>query len=135
MHIHVFQAGMMRVCDGILYVSDLIWSDDVLLGVAKTFKDYLQVLKQSFERMRKFNVQLNPNKTDLCSREITLCERKISETGIRFDDSRIKALPQLPEPTTADQLQKFVCAANRVRKIIPRYAEAVFFLQELLKSS
>ena len=91
-------------------------------------------MKKSFERLRKFNVKLNPNKTDLCSREVTWCGRKISESGIGFDDSRIQALLHLPERTTADQLQKFVCAANLIRMTISVYAEAVFLLQELLKS-
>ena len=95
----------MEVFDGMLYVSELIWIDDVLL-FAETFEDYLQVLKQSFERLRKFNVKLNPNKTDLCSCEITWCGRKISEAGIRFDDSRIQALLRHPEPTTADQVSE-----------------------------
>ena len=61
---------MVEVFDGMTYVSVLIWIEDVLL-LAKTFEDYVQVFKQSFERLRKFNVKLNPNKTDLCSREIT----------------------------------------------------------------
>ena len=91
-------------------------------------------MKESFERLLKFNVKLNPNNTDLCCREITWCGRLISEPGIRFDDSRIQALLQRPEPTTADQLHKFVCAANWIRKTIPRYAEAVSLLQELQKS-
>jgi len=99
---HAFQAGMMEVFECMVYVSVMIWIDDVLL-FAKTFEDYLYVLKQSFERLRKFNVKLIPKKTDLCSREITWCERKICEAGFRFDDSRIQALLQLPEPTTADQ--------------------------------
>jgi hypothetical protein len=102
---------MMEVFDGMVYLSLLIWIYYVLL-FAKTFEDYLQVLKQSFERLRKFNVKFNPNKTDICSCEITWCGRKISEAGIRFDDSPIQALLQLPEATTADQLQKIVCAAN-----------------------
>ena len=33
----------------------LIWINDVL-PFAKTFDDYVQVLKQFFERLRKFNV-------------------------------------------------------------------------------
>ena len=79
------------------------------------------------------NVKLNPNKTNPCSREITWCGRKISEAGIRFDDSCMQVLLQLPEPTRADQLQKFFCASNWIRTKINRYAEAVSLLQESLK--
>jgi hypothetical protein len=60
--------------------------------------------------------------------------RKISEAAIRLDDSRIQALLQLPETSTADQLQKFVCAASFRRATIFTYAEAVPLVQELLKS-
>jgi len=130
---HAFQAGMMEIFDGMVYVSLLIWIDDTLL-FAKAFEDCLQVFRQSFQRLRKFNVKLNPNKTQLFSREITWCGRKVSKIGIRFHDTPIQAFQQLPEPTTADQMQKLVCAANWIRTTIPRYAEAVSLLQKFLKS-
>jgi len=93
----------MEVFDSMVYVSLLIWIDDVLL-LANTFEDYLQVVKQSFERLGKSNVNLSPNKTDLCCRETTWRRRKISEAGILCDDSRIQALLQLREPSTGYQL-------------------------------
>ena len=114
---HAFQAGMMEVFEGMVYVSVLIWIDDVLL-FAKTFEDYLQVL--------------NRNETDLRSRGITRCERKISEARILFDYSRTQALLQLPEPTKTDEPEQFLCAASWIRTTIPRYAEAVSLPQELL---
>jgi len=52
---------MMEVFDGVLYVSVLILIDGVL-QFSKTLEDYLQVLKQSFERFQKLNVKLNPTR-------------------------------------------------------------------------
>jgi len=60
----------MKVFDRMGYASVVIWIDDLLL-FAKTFEDNYQVLKQPFEDLRKFNVKLNRNMTDICSREIT----------------------------------------------------------------
>jgi len=46
----------------------------------------------------------------------------------------MQALLQFPDRTTTAQLHQFFCAANWIRTTIPRYAEAVSCLQELLKS-
>jgi hypothetical protein len=46
----------------------------------------------------------------------------------------MQALLQFPDRTTTAQLHQFFCAAHWIRTTIPRYAEAVSCLQELLKS-
>jgi len=108
---HAFQSGMMEVFEDVLYICVLIWIDDVLV-YTRSFADLLTRLEEVFRRLRKFNVKLNLQKTDLCSKEITWCSRKISVEGIKFDPEMIESLLNLPEPENAANLQKFLCGAN-----------------------
>ena len=89
-------------------------------------------MEEVFQRLRKFNVKLNPQKTDLCSTEITWCDRKISVEGIQFDSEMIESSLSLPEPENATNFQKFLCRANWIRSSIPEYATEVAPLQELM---
>jgi hypothetical protein len=128
---HAFQAGMMEVFEDMLYICVLIWIDDVLV-YTRSFVDVLTRLEEVFQRLREFNVKLNPQKTDLCSKEITWCGRKISVEDITFDPEIIESLLSLPEPENATNLQKFLCGANGIRSSIPEYAMEVAPLQELM---
>jgi len=100
---HAFPAGMMEVFEDMLYICVLIWIDDVLV-YTRIFEDPLTRLEKVFQRLRKFNVKLNPQKTDFCSKEIIWCGRKISVEGIKFDPEMIEGLLTLPEPENAANL-------------------------------
>jgi len=97
-----------------------------------SFEDLLTRLEEIFQRFRKLNVKLNPQKTSLCSKEITWCGRKISVEGIKFDPEIIESLLSLPEPENTANLQKFLCGENWIRSSIPEYAMQVAPLQELM---
>jgi hypothetical protein len=129
---HAFQASMMVVFEDTLYICVLIWIDDVMVDT-RSFEDLLTRLEEVFQRFRKFNVKLNLQKTDLCTKEITWCGRKISVKGIKFDPEMIESLLSLPEPENAANLQKFLCGANWIRSSIPEYAMEVAPLQELMR--
>ena len=81
----------MEVFEDMLYICVLIWIDDVLV-YTRSFEDLLTRLEEVFQRLRKFNVKLIHQKTDLWSKEITWCGRKISVEGIKFDPEKIESL-------------------------------------------
>jgi hypothetical protein len=112
---------MMEVFENMFYICVLIWTDDVLV-YTRSFEDPLTRLEEAFQRLRKFNVKLNPQKTDLCSKEITWYGRKNSVEGIKFDPEIIESLLSLPEPENAANLLKLLCGANWIRSSIPEYA-------------
>ena len=64
---HAFQAGMMEVFEDMLYICVLIWIDDVWV-YTRRFEDLLTGLEEVFQSLGKFNVKLNPQKTDSAPR-------------------------------------------------------------------
>jgi len=54
-----------------------------------------------FERLRRFNINLNPRKSELFALHIIWCESKISKDGVSFDPAYLRGLTELPRPETA----------------------------------
>jgi hypothetical protein len=50
--------------DSVLFQCVLIWIVDLVV-YSKSFGEHLQNLGKVFERLRQFNINLNPNKSDL----------------------------------------------------------------------
>ena len=121
----------MEVFEDMLYICVLIWIDDVLV-YTRRFEDLLTGLEEVFQSLGKFNVKLNPQKTELCSKEITWCGRQISVEGVKFDPEMIESLFILPDPENAGNPQKFHYQANWIRSSISEYAMKVAHLQELI---
>jgi hypothetical protein len=52
------------------------------LVYSKSFEEHLQNLGKVFERLRNFNIMLNPQKSKLFALHIIWCGRKISKDGV-----------------------------------------------------
>lgn len=72
--------------------------------------------------MHRHNIKPNAKKSVIFKREVTWCGRVISGDGVRHDPRRISALTELPLPSTAAELQYFVCASNWLRDSIVNFA-------------
>ena len=82
---------------------------------AKDLDNFFQALKKVLEKLDKFNIELNPQKTDLCARIITWCGRKMSTDAL--DTIHIfQLVVNLPEPKTSAEIQRFLAVANWVRR-------------------
>jgi len=129
---HAFQAGMYESMDCLLLKYVLIWIDDLLV-YSKSFEVHLQNLGKFFEKMRKFNIKLNPKMSELFALHIIWCGRWISKDGVSLDSAYLKGLTELPRPATAKQLHHLLWALGWIRSIIPEYARNWTPVQELLK--
>ncbi|ETV82186.1 hypothetical protein H257_04897 [Aphanomyces astaci] len=80
----------------------------------------------------QFGLKLSPKKCHFFLREAEWCDKVISADGITHSPSRIQGLVHLSPPTTAADLQQFVCATNWMRASIPGYNQLVDPLRHLL---
>ncbi len=132
--VFAFQSGMQEVLDDLLYKCALLWIDDIL-GYVSSFSDYFDVLEKLFKHLSKFNVKCNPDRCDLFLHTVQWCGRVISSEGVTFDPNFIAAVKNMSIPNNAAELQQFLCALNWMRSSIPRFAEMVHPLQDLLLSA
>ncbi|CEO98733.1 Reverse transcriptase domain-containing protein [Plasmodiophora brassicae] len=129
--VFAFQSGMQEVLGELLYLCVLLWIDDVL-GYVSDFKEYFTVLKRILKKFASFGVKCNPNRCHLFLKRVKWCGRIISSEGVSYDPDMICALKAMSIPQTAADLQQFICGLNWMRSAIPRFAERVHPLQQLL---
>ncbi|KAJ8571900.1 hypothetical protein ON010_g4930 [Phytophthora cinnamomi] len=128
-----FQATMERCFASLLYKHLLVWIDDLLL-YAKTVDEYLDKLEELFTLVDNFGFKLSATKSCVYKKQVKWCGKLIDGDGVRHDPARIEALGSLPHPSTAGQLQQFICSTNWMRASIIDYGRLVRPLQEKLDS-
>ena len=65
---------------------------------------------------------------------VKLCGRKISGDGIVMDPTRLQSSLDLSLPRTGADLQEFVCAANWMQTVIPKFTKVIELLAKLLEN-
>ncbi len=82
-------------------------------------------VRKVFERLREFNIIVNPTKTKLGLAEVEYVGHVISATGTSFtEEKRLKVL-QFPLPETQKNLLQFIGLANYFRDHVPNMTEMV----------
>ncbi len=109
-----------------------VWLDDVL-GYARNEEELLDRLEQVLKRCAQFGLKLHPEKCNFFKKSVKWCGRVISASGMTHCPIRIEGLVAMELPTTAAELQQFMCACNWMRASIPRYNELVHELSKLLE--
>ncbi|KAF0718357.1 Aste57867_1738 [Aphanomyces stellatus] len=114
------QSVVHQLFGDLLFRGLLAWLDD-LLGSATTVASLFDLLDQVLTTCQSFGLKLNPTKCDFFLKEAEWCGKIISAAGVTHSPRRIQGLVDLSAPTTAADLQQFVCATNWMRASIPDY--------------
>ena len=75
-------------------------------------------LKKLFERLRKFQLKLNPAKCTFGATSGKLLGFIVSERGIEVDPDKIKAIQELPPPRTQKEVRGFLGRLNYIARFI-----------------
>ena len=119
------------VLAGLVYRICELYIDDVLIH-GKDPETFLANVRRVFERLREFNVAVNPKKTKLGLAEVEYVGHVLSAERTSFtEEKRLKVL-KFPLPETQKNLLKFIGLASYfrdhdmtemiqpLRKLIPR---------------
>ncbi|KAA3464958.1 RNA-directed DNA polymerase (Reverse transcriptase), Ribonuclease H [Gossypium australe] len=80
-----------------------VYVDD-MIAKSRTEKEYIEVLKKLFLRLRKFQLKLNLAKCTFGARLGKLLGFVISKKGIEVDSDKVKTIQDLPPPYTQKEL-------------------------------
>jgi len=127
-----FQRSMSNtVLAGLVYQICELYIDDVLIH-GRDLETFLANVRKVFERLREFNIIVNPAKTKLGLAEVEYVGHVISATGTSFtEEKRLKVL-QFPLPETQKNLLQFIGLANYFRDHVPNMTEMVQPLRKLI---
>jgi hypothetical protein len=127
-----FQRYMDVVLAGLKWKCVLVYLDDICV-FSRSFEEHLLHLNDVFERLRKYNLKLKPSKCNLFNQEFKYLGHVVSAEGIRGDPDKIKAIIEMPCPTSVKQVRTFVGKCTYYRELIPNYAMRCKPLYDLLK--
>jgi len=127
-----FQRSMSNtVLAGLVYQICELYIDDVLIH-GRDHETFLANVRKVFERLREFNIIVNPAKTKLGLAEVEYVGHVISATGTSFtEEKRLKVL-KFPLPETQKNLLQFIGLANYFRDHVPNMTEMVQPLRKLI---
>ena len=80
-------------------------------------------LRQLFEALRKAKLELHPGKCAFGAQEVKYLGHLVTRDGIRACPSKVKAIVEMPWPTCAKEMQRFVGKCQYYRKFIPNFSQ------------
>ena len=130
----VFQKVMTEILGGLIWVSCLVYIDDILI-FTQTFEEHLIVLEEVFRRLAKANLKLRPSKCDFSRTQLKYLGHILNSRGIQVNPKQVEAVKERPEPTTVKEVESFLGKVNYYNRFIPDYSKVAAPLYNLKKKN
>lgn len=108
-----------------------IYIDDLLVKFVSA-KNYIDHLRQSFNRMRKHGLKMNPLKCAFCVKEWDFLGFMVHKKGIKINQNKTKAIMEAKVPSTNKELQSLLGKINFLRRFISNLSGKTQALSPLL---
>ncbi|CAH8289554.1 unnamed protein product [Schistosoma intercalatum] len=126
-----FQRFMDNVTRGLDFVFAYI--NDVLIA-STSLEEHIQHVQILFDRFKKPNVVINPSKCIFAVPALEFLGHYIDSQGIKPLQTKVEDITNYPEPTSVKSLRRFLGMCNFYRRFLPRCAEVLQPLTDLLKA-
>lgn len=127
-----FQRMMTIALSGLPPETAFLYIDDIIV-IGCSINHHIANLKEVFQRLRKYNLKLNPHKCNFFKADVTYLGHHISASGIQPDKNKYTAIMNFPVPTNTDETRRFVAFCNYYRRFIPNFAHITNPLNVLLR--
>ena len=92
-----FQRLMNRVFLGLIATRCFVYLDDVIL-FGETLQKYNDRLREIFERLRQFNLKIEPDKCEFLKTELNYLGHIVTSEGVKPDPNKVQAINDFPIP-------------------------------------
>ena len=118
---HFQQQMAQTVLCGLLYQSLELYLDDIIV-YGTTEDEYIDNLRQVFERLSKHNITLNPKKCKFGLEEVEYVGHTINATGMSFSKEKRESVLDFPVPSTHKGMKQFLGLANYFRDHVENHS-------------
>lgn len=129
-----FQRTMNSVLTGLEGVHCFVYLDDIVI-YSHCLSSHMKRLSLIFERLRNFNLKLQPEKCEYLRKEVAYLGHIISDEGVKPNPEKIKAVTQFPVPKSVKDIQSFLGLVSYYRRFIPDFSKFAKPLTNLLKKN
>ncbi|KAM1027360.1 hypothetical protein ACFX2A_041136 [Malus domestica] len=116
-----YQRAMQKIFNDMLHKNVECYVDDVVVKTKKR-SDHLKDLRVVFERLRKYNLKMNPLKCAFGVTSGKFLGFIVKHRGIEVDQSKIKAIQSMPEPRNLHELKSLQGRLAFIRRFISNLA-------------
>ena len=127
-----FQRLMQRVLHSVLNKCALVYLDDIIV-YSKNLEEHLKHLDTVLELIGTHGLKVSPAKCHLAKPELKFLGHKVSHQGIEVDEDKVKAIREMPAPSSKKEVRSFLGMAGYYRKFIPEFSEVAAPLTKLTK--
>ena len=126
----VFQKRISQQFDELEGVATDI--DDILIwGCSEQEHD--QRLEAAVQRCKKINLTLNEEKCEFNVGEVCYCGHYFTKDGVKPDVSKIRAIQEMPAPSTKKDVERLLGTVNYLAKFVPNLSSVTAPIRELLR--
>lgn len=127
-----FQRLINEVLRGLDFAFPYI--DDICVA-STSIEQHRKDLKEVFERLRNNNLAVNVSKCEFGKSELKFLGHFVTGDGIRPLPERVAAIRDVPKPTMAKELKRFIATLNFYKRFLPDAAKTQSHLQSLIKGN
>ncbi|PKI71430.1 hypothetical protein CRG98_008167 [Punica granatum] len=129
-----YQRAMVTLFHDMMHKEIEIYVND-MIAKSKEGEDHLVNLKRLFDRLKKYKFQLNPVKCTFGVKSGKLLGFIVSEKGIEVDPDKVKAIMELPPPSTVREVRSFLGRLNYIAHFIANLMDKCQPLFRLLRKN
>ena len=96
--------------------------DDILIAT-ETWEKHLEIIEKVFEKLRKYGLPLNLNKSTFGKTELTFLGYKLNREGIQPIPEKVQAIVEFPRPERLKALRRFAGLIAYHMRFIEKGAE------------
>ncbi|PKI75824.1 hypothetical protein CRG98_003739 [Punica granatum] len=129
-----YQRAMVTLFHDMMHKEIEVYVDD-MIAKSKEGEDHLVNLKRLFDRLRKYKLRLNPAKCTFGVKSGKLLGFVVIEKGIEVDPDKVKAIMELPPPSTVCEVRSFLGRLNYIARFIANLTDKCQPLFRLLRKN
>ena len=116
-----YQRAMQKIFDDILHKNVECYVDDLVVK-SRSQTDHLQDLREVFERLRKYQLRMNPLKCAFGVSSGKFLGFIVRQRGIEIEQAKIDAIMKMPEPKNIHELRSSQGKIAYLRRFISNLA-------------
>ncbi|XP_057671275.1 uncharacterized protein LOC130903024 [Diorhabda carinulata] len=127
-----FQSVMDNVLRGLTDETCIVYLDDILI-YSTSLQEHIQRVKQVFDRLRKFNLKIQLDKSEFLQKSIVYLGHIITPEGVKPNPEKISVIKNFPIPKTQTEIKSFLGLLGYYRRFIPNFAKLTKLMTKCLK--
>jgi len=129
-----YQRAMVALFHDMMHKKIKVYVDD-MIAKYESEEEYILNLRKLFERLRKFKLKLNPAKCTFDVKSRKLLGFVVSQKGIEVDPDKMRAIIEMPAPSTEKEVRGFLGRLNYIARFISQLTATCEPIFKLLRKN